>query len=342
MEGNEDGVDITTPNQNATEQMVSPQETNAEPTVNAKDNPENSINVVESEANNNVYLTKSTKNKEGVADETTLPKELYLGLPADKTQSKSVEKIDQLAVSSLGTNSAMFIYIQGNICNGSTFTMSVSNKLRTEWYVNDYKLPVISPIITHQFLETKDYRVVAYQSGRKVADTFIDLTRTKVRINHTDLGYGIEQVEVATPGKWYYNDILVSSESKFVYQSKDYPNGPYFVSTDRNGCLDTNRIKIKEQGGYFNIPQNAFTPNGDGKNDVYEIEIEGYESFSLLITDKNNKVVFSTTNPEIKWDGTYQSSGLPCEEETYFAIISYKLKDSNNKKVEYEKIHLTK
>lgn len=242
----------------------------------------------------------------------------------------------------IANNPQTKIVIKGNTCNGATFNMSVANGIKTDWFVNDIKLTERNSAILYQFINPIDYNIVAYQNGKKVADTFIDLSRTEIRIENHDLGYGLEQVSATTPGKWYYNDILISNESKLVYQTKDYPDKPYFISLDRHGCLDTTRVEIESSEGYFNIPQTAFTPNGDGINDLYEVEIQGYTSFSLIITDKNKKVVFSTTNPEIKWDGTYQSSGMPCEEETYFAIISYKLNGANSKIVKYEKVYLTK
>jgi gliding motility-associated-like protein len=48
---------------------------------------------------------------------------------------------------------------------------------------------------------------------------------------------------------------------------------------------------------------NAFTPNGDGVNDVFHVYGTGIESFSLIIYDRWGATVFSTTDITKGWDG---------------------------------------
>lgn len=48
---------------------------------------------------------------------------------------------------------------------------------------------------------------------------------------------------------------------------------------------------------------NVFTPNNDGANDYFEINIEGLTDFSLVVLDLNGKPVYQTTDPDFKWDG---------------------------------------
>lgn len=76
-------------------------------------------------------------------------------------------------------------------------------------------------------------------------------------------------------------------------------------------------------------PPNVFTPNGDGKNDVYtltNLPTPRYnlptdncdDTFEMVrIFDRSGKVVFETTNREFIWDGENVSSGV------YYYLIQY-------------------
>ncbi len=49
---------------------------------------------------------------------------------------------------------------------------------------------------------------------------------------------------------------------------------------------------------------NAFTPNGDGLNDVFEIKGRFLQNFVLIIVDRNGQQVFRATDRAAAWDGT--------------------------------------
>lgn len=51
----------------------------------------------------------------------------------------------------------------------------------------------------------------------------------------------------------------------------------------------------------------VFTPNGDGANDYYSIEIQNINNFHVMIMDVNNKIVFESTDPQFKWDGSVRN-----------------------------------
>ncbi|AWM31725.1 gliding motility-associated C-terminal domain-containing protein [Hymenobacter nivis] len=49
---------------------------------------------------------------------------------------------------------------------------------------------------------------------------------------------------------------------------------------------------------------NAFTPNGDGLNDVFEVKGRFLENFVLIVVDRNGQQVFRATDHATTWDGT--------------------------------------
>lgn len=69
---------------------------------------------------------------------------------------------------------------------------------------------------------------------------------------------------------------------------------------------------------------NAFSPNGDGTNDVYKPK-DGYqniEEFHAYIFNRWGQKLFEWTNPAEGWDGTFK--GKPVKEGVYFCLVKAK------------------
>jgi len=64
-----------------------------------------------------------------------------------------------------------------------------------------------------------------------------------------------------------------------------------------------------------NIP-NAFTPDGNGNNDVFYPVIYGSEvlAFGFDIYDRWGRLIYSSESPQDGWDGTIRETGdvAPC------------------------------
>ncbi|MCC5916833.1 MAG: gliding motility-associated C-terminal domain-containing protein [Cryomorphaceae bacterium] len=69
---------------------------------------------------------------------------------------------------------------------------------------------------------------------------------------------------------------------------------------------------------------NVFTPNGDGKNDVFYIKgIEGFRSAEVIFTNRWGNVVYRNSNfqRDNAWDGRDQTTGQMVSDGVYFYII---------------------
>ncbi|MBQ4478501.1 MAG: gliding motility-associated C-terminal domain-containing protein [Bacteroidales bacterium] len=78
-------------------------------------------------------------------------------------------------------------------------------------------------------------------------------------------------------------------------------------------CIECTRLYIP----------NAFTPNGDGLNDVFEIQAsEELTYFAINIYDVNKQLIFKSDNINKCWDGTYRGQTLP--QGNYLYTIQYK------------------
>jgi len=82
------------------------------------------------------------------------------------------------------------------------------------------------------------------------------------------------------------------------------------VIDDGNGCIYTDSITVTVLDVYCEEPYifipNAFTPDGDGKNDILYVRGIYIEEMELLIFDRWGNVVFETMNQQHGWDGTYK------------------------------------
>jgi hypothetical protein len=73
------------------------------------------------------------------------------------------------------------------------------------------------------------------------------------------------------------------------------------------------------------ILPNIFTPNGDGKNDVFSIDLRAFEfaDYSLVILDMTNHVVFNSNDPNESWNGK-KVDGEVCPMGTYVYYLTGK------------------
>ena len=139
---------------------------------------------------------------------------------------------------------------------------------------------------------------------------------------------GIQITLSALPGGIYYNWApltgLLNPDMRItraIYRPLD-PNRILYTITikDSAGCLnhDTQEVWIFEKPDVF-VPT-AFTPNGDGANDVlipFYINIKSLTSFRIY--NRWGNLIFETNNLLKSWDGTIQ--GLRAPLESYSWIV---------------------
>ena len=121
---------------------------------------------------------------------------------------------------------------------------------------------------------------------------------------------------------WDFGDGGTSTEVNPRHTFTD--NDRHFIVLtveDQYGCTAVDSVQVTPPMEIF-IP-NSFTPNGDGRNDLWgpvAIEVEEYE---LTIIDRWGRKVFHTKNIDERWNGTYQNSGylVPSGAYNYFLRV---------------------
>lgn len=89
--------------------------------------------------------------------------------------------------------------------------------------------------------------------------------------------------------------------------------------TDSRGCTATSSVKVIVSPPIV-IP-NAFTPNGDGVNDQWNIQgLTAYQQATVDIFDRNGQKIYHSVGYGIPWDGTYKGQQVPYG--VYYYIIN--------------------
>jgi gliding motility-associated-like protein len=88
------------------------------------------------------------------------------------------------------------------------------------------------------------------------------------------------------------------------------------------GCtgIDSVTVFFNNVASLARYMPNAFTPNGDGKNDCYGLKNWMYiQNLQFYIFNRYGEQVFGTANPNTCWDGNYK--GKPALAGTYVYVI---------------------
>ncbi len=144
------------------------------------------------------------------------------------------------------------------------------------------------------------------------------------QVNGTKVSYlqFINTSQGATTYIWDFGDGSSSTDENPQYQYEK--EGQYKIelwAINEYGCSDT---ASSSQYIYLE-PQfsNTFTPNGDGKNDHFVIEITGeMEGLWLKVYNRWGKLVYEKDDYKNDWDGT-DLHGKALPSDTYYYIVNY-------------------
>lgn len=144
------------------------------------------------------------------------------------------------------------------------------------------------------------------------ADTLNGIVPTT--INFTDQSTGVNTFN------WNFGDGNTSTTQN---PSNIYNSAGVFTVTlivSAGPCIDTaTAIVIIEDGLTLEIP-NVFTPNGDGKNDVFTIKSTGVKEISLQIFNRWGVKLYEFSGPKAAWDGL-NNVGQDVPSGTYFFFV---------------------
>ncbi|NVN95175.1 MAG: gliding motility-associated C-terminal domain-containing protein [Bacteroidetes bacterium] len=89
------------------------------------------------------------------------------------------------------------------------------------------------------------------------------------------------------------------------------------TASNNNGCFDAKCLKIDVIGASTLYIPNTFTPNNDGKNDLFFVSSTNIKSFHILIFNRWGNLLFETNDVNVGWDGKFNGDYVPDGIYTY-------------------------
>lgn len=141
------------------------------------------------------------------------------------------------------------------------------------------------------------------------------------------------------------NEILVHRfEENFDYTFEQ--SGSFMVQVYATFLMDGETVNWPEEGeedpfvvvissSKLEMP-NAFSPNGDGRNDIYNAKptYQSIVSFKATIFNRWGQRIYSWTNPDVEqdgWDGRY--NGKRVKDGVYYVVVNARGADGREYKI---------
>lgn len=216
------------------------------------------------------------------------------------------------------------------ICNGSSILLTAAGGNSYVWWEENGLDSLYDPEITVSPVNDTRYYVRITEPKCNLSDTLEmsihvvpmpDISLSKTNDIECSKGSTVLSATGADSYMWTPSDNLSNPEAASTVAK---PRGDVVytvVGTNENLCSDTDRITVKavgESAVKINRPD-AFTPDNNGLNDCYKIEIlTDILDFELAIFNRWGNRVFYTETPGDCWDGTFNGVKQPVATYYYF------------------------
>ena len=136
--------------------------------------------------------------------------------------------------------------------------------------------------------------------------------------------FGTSTTLQATGGVSYVWSPITSLSAKTgsTVISKPDSTIKYYVEVkDSKGCKNSDSVNVFVfKSGNIHIPD-AFSPNGDNKNDIFYVYAFAYQvrKIEINIFNRWGELIFSSNDLSKGWDGTYKN--IPVQEDVYVCTV---------------------
>jgi gliding motility-associated-like protein len=121
--------------------------------------------------------------------------------------------------------------------------------------------------------------------------------------------------------EWNFGDSALASGFSSVHTYQQ--SGSFLaslVASNTIGCTDTSFREILVRPEMVLFAANAFSPNGDGKNETFSLSSTSVAGFSIVIFNRWGEKVFVSTNPWEEWNGTFRNTGASSPPGVYYWV----------------------
>ncbi len=229
-------------------------------------------------------------------------------------------KVKPVNVSILGNDS---------ICYRSSATLMVTGALNYEWSNGANSSSVnVSPLFN------VTYSVIVTDSNKCSDSLYKTITVNPLPVSNVCCDttiYSGQSVQLFASGGmsyiWTPATGLSCNNCPDPFANPQQTQNYTVVISANNGCSVNDSVLITvENCGQLFVPE-AFSPNGDGQNDVLFVRGKCIESFNFMVFDRWGNKVFETQNTNTGWNGMYK--GQPMNTGTYVYELKVILYDKS-------------
>ena len=243
--------------------------------------------------------------------------------------------ITKSATIALTNNLVVNTRLDTTICRGGSVVLNtVGNATSYAWSPttalsnSSIASPVASPVTTTRYTvtavlgqctATDDVNVTVEQAIQLNAGAdIVIITGDKVQLNATATGGNINSI------LWLPPTALNVTNTLFPLANPTTTTLYTLRVTNDRGCSATDDLLITVLPYCVKV-KNAFTPNGDGINDLWQIydDYGCLKNISLHVFNRYGNKVFESRDYRNNWNGTY--NGKPVPDATYYAVINFTL-----------------
>ncbi len=218
------------------------------------------------------------------------------------------------------------INITNTICGNSDGSITISASNGTPPYQfsldgNNFKLAT-----TFNSLSAGSYTIYAKDAANVMVDSTViisdtpgpkeSIVLTRGSCNNSKGNINIVATGGTLPIQFSIDGI--NYQSSGVFDNLD--SGKYITYVkDANGCISSDTVQLIPDGCGLVLP-NAFSPNGDGLNDIFRIKYPfAVKAFSLAVYNRLGEKMFETSNMTKGWDGTFK--GIKQSVDVYAWVV---------------------
>lgn len=215
-----------------------------------------------------------------------------------------------------------------SICPGQSVQLFASNGLNYTWTpISTLSNPnIANPVSTPTSNITYIVTITDLNGCQNTGQVNIQLNpNAQANAGFDQTIYEGQQVQLHGSGgvsfSWVPANLVTDSSVSNPFTATTDTTTYILTVADANGCMDFDSVTVWVIRTPHVYMPNAFTPNGDGKNDEFGVGYdEAFDLNSLMIFNRWGELIFHTNDPNGKWDGTINGQIAPMD--TYIYLVN--------------------
>ena len=218
-----------------------------------------------------------------------------------------------------------------DICKGSVVTLTASSPGNTI----DWPGVGAGNVVTATPLDSTIYLAIATSPNGCMDTAVVNVGVIPFKITLTanpDPVLAGTNTTLTTNANMAYNILSWSPSVFFANQTaltqniivKDTSKSFTVIGQSSGGCMDTATLFVTVDPNLkdFFIP-NAFSPNGDGNNDVFKVYGSSVRDLTLRVYNQWGELIFESKNAQTGWDGTWKGRPQAVGVYVYVAQVTF-------------------